>query len=187
MKTINTLILESLTAEITYHGDDHGTSEITAKNMWLGGNSQEGIGIYFGPKDIAEGYGKYLSGAEVTPERYIESRSVAIDTLGYDNIHNILQALFKTDPENMYYLITDYGFDVGEIEDIEDFHVEALVEIIGNNEARNFQIDLVQRFDIKTFVDIWNKIVPDIDGLYHEELDFYIIINYNVKVKPLNF
>jgi hypothetical protein len=187
MKSLKHLILESLSAEITYHGDDHGTKAITAKNMWLGGYSQEGIGIYFGPKEIAEGYGKYISGAEVNPERYIESRSIAIDTLGYDNIHRILQALHAADPENMYYLVTDYGFDVGEIEDVEDFNIESMVEILGNNEIRNFQIELVQRFDIQKFVDIWNQEVPEIHGLKHTELDFYIVINYNVKVKPLNF
>lgn len=187
MKNIKKLILESITTEVTYHGDNHGTREITAKNMWLGGNSQEGIGIYFGPMEVAKHYGKQIVSAEVTPENYIESRSVAIDTLGYKNIHKILLALQKADLESMYYFISDYGFDVGEIEDVADFNIEAMVEILGNNEVRNFQIELVERFDIQTFVDIWNSEVPEIHGLKDTEVEFYIVINYNVKLNPLNF
>ena len=172
---------------VTYHGDDFGTSKVTIKNMWLDGNSQEGIGIYFGPASVAEGYGKYISKALVDPSRYIESRENTLDAIGVDNLAKILEECWKADAEQMYYLATDYGIDIPEPEDIEDYHMEMVAGLLGNNEIRHIQVEIVQAFNIEILVKAWMKVLPDVHGLKESDNEFFIVINTGVGVTPVNF
>ena len=169
-----------------YHGDDYGTTEIIPRNMWLGGNSQEGIGIYFGSMETAEQYGKYITMAKIDPRKYPNSRVIASDILNINKTAKFLKILWKNDEESMYYYITDYMY-IPEIKDIKDYHMKEFASLLLNNELRNFQIELVERMGIDIFVDTWNKIFPDIHGTYEPVAHFFAILNTDVKLTPVNF
>ena len=170
-----------------YHGDDFGSVLLDPKLMMHGGNNQEGVGIYFGPISMAEGYGKYISYANVDQRRFIDPRELVEDVIPHDKLIKLLLALHKSDEESMYYLVTDYGFDVGDVEDVDENAIIGMSDHIKTTEIRNLQIELAQRFDVKSLVKAWNEEIEDIDGTYHSETDIYCIINTDIKVVPVNF
>jgi len=172
---------------ITYHGDDYGTKKLEAKLM-NNGNNQEGIGIYFGSLETAETYGKNIIKAEINPKNYIDSRKDIGKYLKINQIMSILTDLWKSDEESMYYMITDWGVEISEPEDIEPEHINYLAGKMQNDEVRNFQTTLAMQFDVVDFVDSWNKHCKNIHGTFQEQGNgefWYCIINTKQKVSKI--
>jgi len=147
-----------------YHGDDFNTSKIDYRYM-NNGNNELGIGIYFGNLQTAQAYGKDIVSTEIDPKKFVEARGYASDYIKTSVLAKFLKELHKLDNEPLYYYITDFGVEANEPEDIEDYMLEELAENIIDEEIRNLQIDLAQKFDhhLKEFVHLWNKIIK-IDG-----------------------
>lgn len=166
-----------------FHGDDFGIKKLDPKYM-NNGNNQEGIGIYFGTYEVASTYGKDIVKVTIDKDDFIPSRDSIIEHVNLDTITKILSKLHDTDNEPLYYYITDFGIDIAEPEDIELHHLQQFANDIQDEEVRNFQIDMAQRFNVKDFVEVWNE-VTDIHGTYSDDTGFYAIINTNYKLESL--
>ena len=179
-KKFRDYINESITI---YHGDNHNTTKLDSKLM-NNGNNQEGIGIYFGSLETAESYGKNIVYLEINPKNFIESREPVKKHLR-SKLQDILVELHNLDPEPLYYDCTDWGMEVSSPEDIEPYHLAQLAKNIENEEVRNFQIDMAEKFSVENFVKIWNKIYPNIYGTYHVQPNdtWYAVINTKLKLK----
>ena len=161
-----------------YHGDNHGTRFINPKRMMTdNSNNQEGVGIYFSPDiEVAKSYGKFIVSCEVNPDSFVEARKTVRQTRKIKNkLSKMFKAFHKIDPEGIWYMMTDYGIDLSEPEDIKSYHFDDLVQLMLDEEIRNLQITLVEYYDVETFVKVWNSIYTDITGTYNKELDFYAI------------
>lgn len=165
-----------------YHGDNFGTTKIDPINMDLKGNMQEGVGIYFADKlEVAEFYGKHIVSAQISPDRFIDSRGDIGDYLESKQMVEMFKYLWKINPEQMYYLITDY-VEVWEPKDLTERHLKILSQEMKTEEVRNFQITLAQTFDVRNFVDSWNLNIKNIDGTVNSDLGFYCIINPKIEL-----
>ena len=179
--TFRELIVEGKKITV-YHGDNYGTSKIEIRLM-NNGNNQEGIGIYFGTLATAESYGKDIVSAEIDLSKFIDSRKPIGKYLNDKKIFEILNELFEIDKETFYYYITDW-VEVYEPEDITDDNIMYLAKKVKSDQVRNFQIDLSQRFGVENFVKAWNKFTK-IDGTFNPELEFYAILNPNIKLEKI--
>lgn len=165
-----------------YHADNHGTTEIKIENMDLSGNMQEGIGIYFADNiEAARYYGDHIVTAEISPDRFIESRNDIGNYLKIDQMVEMFKYLWKSNPEQMYYLISDY-VEIWQPEDINENHLRSLAKNMKTEEVRNFQITLFQHFGIKAFVESWILNIKNIDGTVNSDLGFYCIINPKIEL-----
>jgi len=170
-----------------FHGSNTKVIKLESKYMNVG-NAQEGIGFYMGSLETAETYGKNIIKAEINPQKYIDSRKDIGKYLKINQMANILTDLWKSDKETMYYMITDWGIDINEPEDIEPEHIEYLADKMQNDEARNFQISLAEQFDVVDFVNSWNKHCKNIHGTYQKQGNgetWYCIINTKQKVAKI--
>ena len=183
--TFKNLILEGRKVTI-FHGDNFRTKKLEPKLM-NNGNNQEGIGIYFSNNiETAKTYGKDLISVEVDEKKLIPSRGYIGEEIGTDKIAELLKAMNEVDNEEMYYYMTDW-IEIYEPEDIEDYHFEMMAENIQDDQVRNFQIDLAQKFGVEDFVEAWNKITK-IDGIWEEQYSgeiWYAIINPKIKVQQI--
>ena len=59
-----------------------------------------------------------------------------------NEIVEILNGLWKVDPEAFFYMVSDY-IEVSEIDDVGDWHVRELAVKMGVEKVRDFQITLV--------------------------------------------
>jgi len=170
-----------------YHGDNFGTKKLEPKLM-NNGNNQEGIGIYFGDLETAETYGSNIVTAEIDPKNYIDSRKDIGKYVKVNKITDILNDMIKADADAMYYMITDWGIEIAEPEDIEYGHLEFLADKMQNDEVRNFQVTLAETFGVQAFVESWNKHLPKIHGTFQPQNRdiWYCVINTKVKVKSYN-
>jgi len=168
-----------------YHGDNFGTSKLEPKLM-NNGNNELGIGIYFGNRDTADSYGKYIISTEINPKKFVEARDDASKHIKKDKLVKLLRELHNMDDEPLYYAITDYGIEV-EPDEVEDIHLDMLAGYMLEEEMRNLQIDLAQKFSnyLIEFVKEWNRIIK-IDGTKMDrggEIGFWFcIINPKYKV-----
>ena len=179
-------LLEAKTTTI-YHGDDYGTKKLEPKLMMQdSGNSQEGVGIYFGDLETAETYGKNIVTAEINPKNFVDSRASWDEVLKVSDLAKLLKGLWKTDEETMYYMLTDW-IEIMEPEDIEEYNLDDMAENMRTGEVRNIQIELAQQFGVESLVSLWNKILPKVHGTYqNQERDvWYAVINTKIKVKPV--
>lgn len=167
-----------------FHGDNYKTSKIDIKLM-NNGNNQEGIGIYFGDLKTANAYGRDIVSAEIDDKFFFPSRDLIGKHVSKEKIFKILKLLHDKDKEPLYYYITDFGVELSVPEDVNDDHLRDLAAKLSNDECRNFQIDLAERFGVEPFVKAWNKILPKNLGLFNKELGFYAIINNKVKLKQV--
>ena len=173
-----------------YHADNYGTKKLDPKLM-NNGNNQEGIGIYFGDYETAEKYGKYIIEAEINPKMFMDSREDIGKYLSEQQIVKLLMSLpegigwKRKNKDDLYSLVTDYGIEVYEPEDLKSYHIHELAGFMKNEEVRNFQITLAETFGVERFVEKWNNIFPRRHGTYNPELGFYCIINTRIKVKPV--
>jgi hypothetical protein len=183
MKTFKEYITESTT--VTYHGDNFNTKKLDIKLM-NNGNNQEGIGIYFGSLETAQSYGKNIVKAEIDTKKFIDSRGYIGDFVAKSKIIKLLTELYKSDNEEFYYFITDY-VEVMEPEDVNKQNISELADMLSDEQVRNFQITLAEKFGVVVFVELWNKIIK-IDGTYQEQNSdetWYCIINTNIKLSKI--
>lgn len=174
---INEIQSQSITV---YHGDNYGTTTMNPKLMNYG-NNQEGIGIYFGTLDTAHGYGDKIVSTVIDTANFLNSRTVTADKLLMDKLTTLIQELNKHNSD-FWYLFTDFGMDV-EQDTVEKHHCNELALALGDDELRNMQITLAERSNVELFVQLWNKIFPNVHGLYNDE--FYAIINTNYKLSKV--
>lgn len=175
-----------------YHGDDFNTEKIDVSLMF-NGNNQEGVGIYFGSRKVAEDYGSNIISAEVDSSRFIASRKSMADEIGEtedeceDKIYRMLHHLHQKDihNEDFFYCVTDYGYVIGEIDEVDDVSLHFLSEKLIREEVRNFQITLAEIFGVERFVEAWKAVLPDIVGTYAEETGFYAILDDKIAVSKV--
>lgn len=169
--------------EIIYHGDNFGTKKLDPKLM-NNGNNQEGVGIYFGDLETAQSYGRHVISIEINPKNFIDSRKPIGKYVSTSKIAKILNDMWKVDEEEMYYMITDWGIEIPNPEDIEKRHITFLASKMSNDEVRNFQVTLADTFNVVDFVKSWNKILPNIHGTYQKQNrdTWYAVINTDYKV-----
>jgi len=180
--------LESLheSKTIIYHGDNHNTTKLDPALM-NNGNNQEGIGIYFGSLETAKSYGKNIVKLEIQNKDFINARE-SISKHLKSKVYNLLIKLHKLDTEILYYDCTDWGIEVQEPEDVQDYHIKELTNYLKDEEVRNFQIDYANKFGVQNFVKIWNEVFPNIHGTYYKQYNdelWYAVINTKLKVQPL--
>ncbi len=163
-----------------YHGDNFKTKELDSKLM-LNGNNQEGVGIYFGTLDVAKSYGKNIIEIELDRSRLVPSRAIAQEYISETKICSLLDGLKEENPKAMVGYLQDWGKEVYEIDGISSKDIMFLAEQNKEEEIRNLQIELAQRFGVENFVKVWNKEM-DIDGTYDNETGFYAVINTDINV-----
>ena len=150
--------------------------------MDLKGNLQEGIGIYFSDNlETAQYYGDHIVAADIHPDRIIVSRGDIGDYLETEQMVGMFKNLWKIDPEQMYYLISNY-VEIWEPADITERHLKMLAKEMKTEQVRNFQITLGQTFEIKNFVESWNLNIKNIDGTINSDLGFFCIINPKIEL-----
>lgn len=167
-----------------YHGDNYGTTKLDTKLM-NNGNNQEGIGIYFSDVlQTAKSYGKDVVYLEINQKNYIPSRDLVKNQLKKSDLIKLLTALYDSDNEAFYYFISDY-IEVHEVSDVNDVHIRKMVDILSNEQIRNFQIELANNFGVAVFVNAWNKIFKNIHGTYNNNNSneiWYCVINDKLKL-----
>lgn len=172
-------------SKLIYHGDNHNTKRLDSSLMDHG-NNQEGIGIYFSDNiDTAYDYGSNVVSIEINKSKFLHSR-VNLSKIGKPKITKLLHALWKYNKEEMFYWISDY-IEVHEESDVEDIHIDELANHLMNEQIRNFQITLAEKFGVENLVKEWNKIIK-IDGLYNKNNDnevWYAIINPKIKLTSI--
>lgn len=170
-----------------FHGDNFNTKKLDPKLM-NNGNNQEGIGIYFGNLQTAESYGKNIVKTSINPKRFIPARDSISDHIKVRDISKLLKELHKIDNEPLYYEVTDWGEEVPEPEDIKDYHLEDLAENIKDEEVRNVQIDLAEKFGVLNFVKVWLKVVKGIDGTFTDRPSdtWYAVLNPKYSLEKVN-
>ena len=165
-----------------YHGNNYGTKVITPAHMDNSIN-EYGVGIYFTDnKKTADTYGKYLVKATVDKSRFLNALG-PVSKLG-NSFVKLLFGLFKTNPEGIWYYLTDYGVEAPKPENIrkEDFY--RVAKLVGTEQIRHAQQTLTNYTSVEDFVKAWNT-YTNYDGLYHTHQTgetFYIIINPNIKL-----
>ncbi|MCK5015585.1 MAG: hypothetical protein KAS32_00820 [Candidatus Peribacteraceae bacterium] len=165
-----------------YHGDDYNTTKINPKMMG-GGNSQVGVGIYFGTEKIANFYGKNIVSIDIDPKDFRDGMADIDTMLNTSTAVKIITYLHKKDPD-FWYIFSDY-VGVASPEEVENYHFEELWDMMKVTEARNFQIELMQASNAKVFVEAWNKYTK-IHGLYEKSTDFWSVINTKYKVTKVS-
>jgi hypothetical protein len=172
-------------SNIVYHGDNIGTTALEAKWMMHGeSNNQEGVGIYFTPDiKVATNYGPKVSVIDLSGLTIENSRSSVDEIINDENAIALITYLSQNN-ENFWYKFSDYGIEVAEPEDVEEYHSEELYHHMRTQMVRDWQIELTQASDVITFVTGWNKFIP-IDGLFERESMFYAIINTDIVATPV--
>ena len=167
----------------------HGGKKITKlEPKWMfhdNGNFQEGVGIYFGTLETAEQYidtnkNDSIIEAEIVQKNFINSRGYISDFLSDKTMLKIVKDIFKANKEEFYYFLSDWVY-VEEPIYIEDSHLMELVQMMKDEQVRNWQIQLSE-IDKFAFIDTWNKNTK-IDGTYNSDLEFWCIINPRIKIK----
>lgn len=183
MKHIS-ILMEQMSTETIYHGDNYNTTSIEPKLM-SNGNNQEGIGIYFATLlSTAKDYGSNVVSINIDTRKFIDARSVISRYVKLNEIVEILNGLWKVDPEAFFYMVSDY-IEVSEIDDVGDWHVRELAVKMGVEKVRDFQITLVEAFNVEAFVKLWNEVLPNIHGAYSANSDtdtWYSVINTGFEV-----
>lgn len=170
-----------------YHAQPLPMKRIEKKRMFTSdSNLQEGIGIYFGSLDVASHYGEYVYSTQIDDSKYLESRNAIGDEISIGNIREILRELLEKDKESMYALVTDYGIEPLNPENISDSNIKELARMMESEEVRNFQIELAQAFSPEHFIQSWGEVLPQIEGTKNSELGFYAILNENAKITPFS-
>lgn len=170
-----------------YHGDNHGTKHLIPKLM-NNGNNQEGIGIYFSNNiETAFAYGKKVVSLEIDEKKFIPARDMVKKHLNRNKLANLLKGLYESNPEAFFYYVSDY-IEVHDIDDVEQFHIEEMSKRAGNEQVRNFQIDMAEKFGVDVFVQLWNKEFKNIHGTYNRNSNteiWYGVINDSLKLKEV--
>jgi hypothetical protein len=160
-----------------YHGTNYKGNPF--KKMRIGeGNMQEGPGIYFSTYNVAKDYGKYVYKTKkpITLRGFIESRKLVKTQKNlYNKLPNFIEEFAKIDKEEMFYEISNY-IEIYEPDDIQPYHFTELAKKYGSEQVRNLLITYVQIFGEQNFLKIFDKIYPNIKGLYNKELNFFALL-----------
>jgi len=177
-------ILESTKTIKVYHGSNVKFNKIEPKYMMTDeSNSQEGVGIYFArDKKVAQDYGKYVYEADINIDNFWDSREYVDEYISEKQFIKLMNELFKLNEEEIFYLVTDYGAEIGNTDEVDDFAFKTAWKIMKDEEVRNFTITLAEAVGVENFVKVWNKIFPKNDGFKNDELEFYVIINPKIKL-----
>ena len=190
MQTFREWLREASTLTTVYHGDNFGTTKIDPK--WMlhsSSNNQEGVWIYFGTLlETAKDYGKNIVKAELNHKKFIDSRA-DVSKLNKASTVKLLQELHKIDNEPLWYLLSDWGFEVYEPEDVQDYYLEQLYNKLKEEQIRNFQVELAQKFGTENFVKAWNKHIK-LDGTFQVQDKsknniWYAIMNTDIKLTKI--
>lgn len=171
---------------IVYHGDNEGTTVLQAKWMMHDtSNNQEGVGIYFTPDiNVATNYGAKVSSIDLTGLKIVNSR-MATESVVSDEQGTALTRYLSENNEDFWYIYSDYGIEVAEPEDVEEYHHEMLYDKMKTSEIRYWQMELAQAADVITLVTGWNKFI-NIDALLDRPSMFYAVINTDIVATPVN-
>ena len=190
MQTFREWLREANTSITVYHGDNFGTSKIDPKWMLhADSRNQEGVGIYFATLlQTAKAYGKHIVKAEINHKKFIDSRA-DVSKLNKASTVKLLQELLKIDNEPLWYYLTDWGYQIEDPKDVKGYHFEQLYNNIKEEQIRNFQIELAQKFGTENFVKAWNKYLK-IDGTFQVQDKstnniWYAIINTDIKLTKI--
>lgn len=180
-----TSFLNEASKVTVYHGNRFGTTKINPEHMDTSIN-EHGVGIYF-TDDIntAKTYGKHVVSAKVDPSDFVESRA-DVSRLGRGYV-DLLKYLHKVEPEGMWYLITDYGFELPNPEDVEDYHLSELAKRTSTEQIRHMQQTLVDSTSVTDFVKAWNKTIK-YKGTYQRQQTgetFYMIVDPTIKLEKV--
>lgn len=186
---IGDLLVESRPMTL-FHGDDFGTTFLDPKWMLHSGSrNQEGVGIYFSPDvEVALQYGEKVSYIELSSEqraKIVDSRAHLLDVLDSETCVGIFKALMDHS-ENFWYIFSDYGIEVAEPTDVDDWTFASLYEAMLYEEVRNFQITLCEYAGVESFVRAWNE-TTNIIGTHEKTSNFYAIIDTTIEAKPFNW
>jgi len=166
-----------------FHGDNFNTKKLDISLM-NNGNNQEGIGIYFGDLKTAETYGKNIVKAEIIPNKFIYSRDRLGKFLSSKQISQILLDMNKINSEEFWYMATDYGVEAAEETDIKKQDFDFVARQLVDEQVRNFQVDLANRFGVEPFVKSWLSHTR-YDGTFEKSSNFYAIMNTKIKLSPV--
>jgi len=169
-----------------YHGSNTKFTKPDPKYMFLDvGNSQEGVGMYFGDLETAQGYGKYLYKLQLNRKFFKKSHGYVEDNLPKGQLKKFMVNLRKLDPEAMFMWCTDYGIYATEESEITTQTIMELIEMLKLEELRNFQIDISQHFKVEYLVDSWMKCFKNVHGLYNDNYGFYVLLSTDYKLEPI--
>ena len=170
-----------------YHADNFGTTKLDPKKMNMG-NNQEGIGIYFADKlSFTKFYGNKMISIDVNPKNFVGSREPFEKQLPLNKLLKVFLDMWKIDEEAMYYLITDWGIEISESNEITVDYIKEMIKLMYGTEVRNLQITLANAFGVVNFVKSWNKHMPEIHGTVNKSREIWCVINTNYKIKKLNW
>jgi len=132
---------------------------------------------------VAKDYGKYVYETEINPNKFWESREFIDEYINENQFVKLMNELFKIDEEEIFYMVTDYGAEIGNPDEVDNFAFKTAWKIMKDEEVRNFTITLAETVGVENFVKVWNKMFPKNDGFKNEKLGYYIIINPKIKIK----
>jgi len=166
-----------------FHGSNSVFRHIEPKYMLLEkSNAQEGVGIYFGTFETAEGYGKHIMKTTINEKYFVDSYASVGKVLRKNDLVKLCIDMHKVDSEAMFYKISDWIY----IENPEDVTKSEIIEFVDNikdDEVRNFMVDFAMTFGVEDFVKSWNTHFKYIHGTYNKQLNFYSIINTTYKLE----
>jgi hypothetical protein len=166
-----------------YHGSDHILHMHDHKYMnTFSSNNQEGIGYYFGDLDTAKSYGDKIFSTTIDNSNFINSRGYVSELLDVNKLIILFQELNKLDSSVFVTDLQDWGIEITDSNDVTDKHLQILALHQQDQEIRNFQIDLCEKFGNVNFIDTWNSTFPDIKGTFNDEINFYCIIDTDTIV-----
>lgn len=83
--------------------------------------------------------------------------------------------------KSFFSILQDYGMEVFSSSEVESNHFEQLFDMMKDQEARNWQIEIAQYSNGKVFIEAWNKFT-NVHGLYDKSSNFYSVINTKYKI-----
>jgi len=171
-----------------YHGGGVTLKELEPKWMMHdNSNNQEGVGIYFGETvEIAQAYGPKIVFIDIEPKYFVDPRESAGKHLRADQLSRlIIKALGANSSlrEDIFYWVSDY-VEIVEPEDLNDDNIEEACGYMLDEEIRNVQVEFAEMLGTELFVELWNKYIPKIHGLYNKHEGFYSVIHTSYAVCP---
>lgn len=181
MKTYKAFIAEAANVRV-FHGTKYNTTSINPAHMNNSIN-EYGVGIYFTDNvSTTKMYGSNVIEAMVDPSRFIDASS-PVSRVGPDYLKLLLE-LKRTSLEGIYYMVTDFGVEIGEPEEVTDAHIRYVYDKIKRQQIRHSQQEITDNVGVENFVKAWNNNIR-LDGLTDKKSTgetFYVIINPKIKV-----
>lgn len=130
------LFLEATNKNVWFHGDPNKRENFCDQKMdrdpFIEDPNANGPGIYF-TKDYnqARGYAEpdgYVYTVKINPSAgYIIREDDKVDE-HHQFLFKLLKKAQDLDPEAVYYAVTDYGYEIMNVEDVRDGHLKRIIE-----------------------------------------------------------